>query len=117
VSYFLVWAPSDESLISHNTAVEAAKEASWKLPPNSMDRIQSASFQKDRAQHKAFLDWEHKFGPEWCLTQFRLRWTGTSSEGHVHREKIISELPSVTNHPLWVAATDIERDEFGRKTR
>jgi hypothetical protein len=33
VLYFLVWAPSDESLIGHNTAVEAAKEASWKLPP------------------------------------------------------------------------------------
>jgi hypothetical protein len=97
-------------------AVEAAKEASWKMPPEGMDRIQSVAFQKDRARHKAFLDWEHEFGIERCLAQFKLRWMGSSGEGHAHREKIISEPPSVANHPLWVAATDVERDEFGRKT-
>jgi hypothetical protein len=117
VSYFLVWALSDVSLEGHNTAVEAAKEASWKTPPDGMDRVQSASFQKDRARHKAFLDWEHEFGLERCLATFKLRWTGSSGEGHAHREKIISEPPSVANHPLWVAATDVEKDEFGRKTR
>jgi hypothetical protein len=98
-------------------AVEAAKEASQGLPPEGMDQIQSAAFQKSRARQKAFLAWEHKFGLERCLAQFRLRWTGDSGEGHVHREKIIMEPPSGSNHPLWVAATDVERDEHGRKTR
>jgi hypothetical protein len=117
VSYFLVWVPADDYLAGHNMAVEAAKEASWGLPPDGMDHIQSASFQKSRARQKAFLAWEHEFGLERCLAQFRLCWTGDSGEGHAHREKIITEPPSGSNHPLWVAATDVEKDEFGRKTR
>jgi hypothetical protein len=116
VSYFLVWAPADNSLEGHNIAVEAAKEASWCLPPDSMDHIQSASFQKCWARQKAFLAWEHEFGLEQCLTQFHLRWVGDSGEGHAHREKIITEPPSGSDHPLWVAATDLEKDEHGRKT-
>jgi hypothetical protein len=39
VSYFLVWAPADDSLEGHNMAVEAAKEASWGLPPDSIVTI------------------------------------------------------------------------------
>jgi hypothetical protein len=96
-------------------AVKAAKEASWGLPPDGMDRIQSASFQKDRARHRAFLAWEEEFGLECCLTQFCLQWTGSSGKGHAHKEKIIVEPPSVTNHPLWSAATDVERDKHSRK--
>jgi hypothetical protein len=117
VSYFLVWAPADDSLEGHNLAVEAAKQASWGLPPDGMDRVQSAAFQKSRARQKAFTAWEHEFGLERCLAQFRLRWTGDSGEGHAHREKIITEPPSGSNHPVWVAATDVEKDEFGRKTK
>jgi hypothetical protein len=41
VSYFLVWAPADDSLEGHNMAVEAAKQASWGLPPDGMDRTVS----------------------------------------------------------------------------
>jgi hypothetical protein len=117
VSYFLVWAPADDYLEGCNMAVKAAEEASWGLPPDGMDCIQSASFQKSRARQKAFLTWEHEFGLEHCLAQFRLRWTGDSGEGHAHREKIITEPPSGSNHPLWVAATDVEKDEHRQKTK
>jgi hypothetical protein len=117
VSYFLVWVPSDNSLENHNKAVEAAKEASWGFPPDRMDHIQSAAFQKSWARQKAFLAWEHEFGLEQCLTQFKLRWIGDSGEGHAYREKIITEPPSRSNHPLWVAATEVEKDEHGHKTR
>jgi hypothetical protein len=82
-----------------------------------MDRIQSAAFQKDRARKKAFANWEHKFGLERCLAQFRLRWLGDSGEGHVFRERIITEPPSVGHHPLWAAATEVKKDENGKKTR
>jgi hypothetical protein len=115
VSYFLVWAPADDSLEGHNMAVEAAKKASWRLPPDGMDHIQSAAFQKSRPRQRAFLAWKHEFGLEHCLAQFRLCWTGDSGEGHAHREKIITEPPSTSNHPLWVAASDMEKDENGRK--
>jgi hypothetical protein len=40
-----------------------------------------------------------------------------SGEGHAHRGKIITEPPSTTNHPLWVAASDVEKDKYSRKTR
>jgi hypothetical protein len=70
VSYFLVWAPADDSLEGHNLAVDAAKQASWGLPPDGMDRVQSAAFQKSRARQKAFANWEHEFGLEHCLAQF-----------------------------------------------
>jgi hypothetical protein len=116
VSYFLVWAPADDSLEGHNMAVEAAKEASWGLPPEGWIAFNQLPSRKDRAHHKAFLDWEHEFGLECCLAQFRLRWTGSSGKGHTHREKIISDPPSTANHPLWVAATDVERDEHSQKT-
>jgi hypothetical protein len=79
----------------------------------SIDCIQSASFQKSRARQKAFIAWEHEFGLEQCLAQFCLRWMGDSGEGHAHREKIILEPPLVANHPLWSAATDVERDKHG----
>jgi hypothetical protein len=78
----------------------SCQQASWGLPPEGMDRIQSASFQKSRARQKAFLAWEHEFGLERCLAQFKLRWTGDSGEGHAHREKIITEPPSGSNHPF-----------------
>jgi hypothetical protein len=81
------------------------------LPLNGMDCIQLVSYQKDRACHKAFLDWEHEFRLEHCLAQFQSRWLGSSGEGHAYREKIITEPPSVTNRPLWSAATDVEQDK------
>lgn len=117
VSYFLVWAPVDEELAGFNMARDAAKEASWGLPPDGIDRIQSAAFQKDRARRKAFQDWENEFGLEQCLAQFRLNVTGHAGEGHAYSERIIVDPYSVSHHPLWAAATDMERDEHGKKTR
>jgi hypothetical protein len=117
VSIFLVWAPSDDTLPGLTLAHDAALAASWNTPPDGMDRIQSAAFQKDRARKKAFANWEREFGLERCLAQFRLRWTGDSGEGHAFREGIIKEPPSVGHHPLWAAATEVEKDENGKKTR
>jgi hypothetical protein len=117
VSIFLVWAPSDDTLLGHTLACDAALAASWNSPPDGMDRIQSAAFQKDHARKKAFTNWEHEFGLERCLAQFRLRWTGESGEGHIFREGIITEPPSVGHHPLWAAATEVEKDENRKKTR
>jgi hypothetical protein len=117
ISIFLVWAPSDDTLPGLTMAKESALAASWGLPPDGMDRIQSAAFQKDRARKKAFANWEHEFGLERCLAQFKLRWTGDSGEGHVFREQIITEPPSVGHHPLWSAATETKKDENGKKTK
>jgi hypothetical protein len=82
-----------------------------------MDCIQSAAFQKDQARKKAFANWEREFGLERCLAQFKLRWTGDSGKGHVFREQIITEPPSVGHHPLWAAATETKKDKNGKKTK
>jgi hypothetical protein len=117
ISVFLVWAPSDDSLPGLVLARDAALAASWNTPPDGMDCIQSAAFQKDHARKKAFANWECEFGLERCLAQFRLRWLGDSGEGHVFREHIIKEPPSVGHHPLWAAATEVKKDNNGKKTR
>jgi hypothetical protein len=111
VSYFLVWAPSDNTLAGDTEARMMAKEASWGLPPDGMDCIQSVAYQKDRARHKAFLAWEHKFGLEHCLTQFCLNVTGSSGEGHAYRECIITE--PVAQH--MAQHTGYRRLTFGRR--
>jgi hypothetical protein len=82
ISIFLVWAPSDDTLPGYTLARDTALVASWNTPPDGMDHIQSAAFQKDRARKKAFTNWEREFGLEHCLAQFRLRWTGESGKGH-----------------------------------
>jgi hypothetical protein len=116
ISIFLVWAPSDNTSPGYILAQDSALAASWGNPPDGMDHIQSAAFQKDRARKKAFANWECEFGLERCLAQFRLRWTGDSGEGHVFREQIISEPPSTSHHPLWSAATETKKDANRKKT-
>jgi hypothetical protein len=116
ISVFLVWAPTDDSLPGLNLAKDAAIAASWDTPPDGMDRIQSAAFQKDRARQKAFNNWEREFGLERCLAQFKLRWLGDSGEGHAFRERIITEPPSTGHHALWAAATEVKKDANGKKT-
>jgi hypothetical protein len=117
ISIFLVWALSDDTLPGLTLARDAALVASWNTPPDGMDRVQSAAFQKDRACKKAFDNWEREFGLERCLAQFKLRWLGDSGEGHAYREHIIKEPPSVGHHPLWAAATEVKKDQNGKKTR
>jgi hypothetical protein len=117
VSIFLVWAPSDNTFPGYISTRDTAQAASWGNPLDGMDCIQSAAFQKGRARKKAFANWECKFGLERCLTQFKLQWTGDSGKGHVYREQIITEPPSVGHHPLWSAATETKKDEHGKKTK
>jgi hypothetical protein len=45
-------------------------------PPNGLDRIQSAAYQKDRARAQAFLNWEVDFHRERCISDFRATVTG-----------------------------------------
>jgi hypothetical protein len=57
LSYYLVWAPTYEELEGFRMAQDLAKEASWQLPPDSMDHIQTTVFQKDRASSEPFTIW------------------------------------------------------------
>ena len=57
----LAWAPADDELEGYRLAGYIASEATHGDPPNGLDRIQSAAFQKDRARRLAFTNWERDY--------------------------------------------------------
>jgi hypothetical protein len=71
---------------------------------------------KDRARARAFTNWEIDFYRERCISDFRANVTGHPSDGHAHTF-VITEPPSEHHHPLWSAATAVEKDERGKKTK
>jgi hypothetical protein len=116
VSFYLVWSPADGDLEGFQMASTWAAAACLHNPPNGLDRIQSAAFQKDRAHTRAFLNWEIDFHQDQCISGFRAEVTGHPTDGHAHVH-VIKEAPSEHHHPLWKAATAMEKDAQGKKTK
>jgi hypothetical protein len=84
--------------------------------PNSMDRILSATFQKDHARRAAFHQWELDYKAARTCNTLHIESYGSPLDGAAY-QYAISQPPSEVNHPLWSAAVAMERDERGRKTR
>jgi hypothetical protein len=80
-----------------------------------MDRVQSAAYQKDRARRRAFLNWERDYWLARAHNDLQVNATGTPLDGAAYQYSI-SQPPSEKNHPLWSAATAMEKDERGCKT-
>jgi hypothetical protein len=116
VAFYLVWSPADGDLEGFRMASTWAAAACLHDPPNGLDRVQSAAFQKDRARARAFHNWEVDFHRERCISDFRAAVTGTPTNGHAHTH-VILDGPSTHHHPLWLAAVDIEKDSRGKKTK
>jgi hypothetical protein len=116
VSFYLVWSPADGDLEGFRMASTWAAAACLHDPPNGLDRIQSAAYQKDRARARAFLNWEVDFHRERCISDFRAAVTGQPTNGHAHTH-VILDGPSTHHHPLWSAAVDMEKDDRGKKTK
>jgi hypothetical protein len=85
-------------------------------PPNGLDRVQLAAFQKDRARACTFLNWEVDFHRDRCISDFQAAVTGQPTNGHAHTH-VILEAPSAHHHPLWSATVDMEKDAKGKKTK
>ena len=101
VSFFLVWAPDDDELEGQRQASTLATEACWRDPPNGLDRIQSASYQKDRARAQAFDNWARDFGAARCVNQWRTENMGLPpSDGHAHTHSITTTTVSKSPPPL-----------------
>jgi hypothetical protein len=115
----LCWAPKDDSLegnwTARNLASQACSRDSADLP-NSMDRILSAAFQKDRARRVAFHQWELEYKAARTRNTIHIESFGSSLDGAAY-QYAISQPPSKVNHPLWSAAVAMEKDERGCKTR
>ena len=115
VSITVVWAPLDITLDGSRLASFIAKEAAYGSPPDGLDHLQSAAFQKDRARKIAFRNWERDFFLDRTLEAFNFRWQGlTPSHAYLHA---IVEPPSEIHHPLWREATRTQLDDFGLKTK
>jgi hypothetical protein len=116
ISFYLIWSPADGNLEGFQMASTWATVACLHDPPNGLDRVQSAAFQKDQARAHAFLNWEIDFHQERCIGKFRAAVTGHPTNGHAHTHVILAA-PSTHHHPLWSAAVDREKDAQGKKTK
>ena len=85
VSLTVIWAPFDISLLGFRLASFIAEEAAYGTPPDGLDRIQSAAFQKDWACKQAFCNWERDFYLDRTLEAFNFCWRGiTPSHAYLH---------------------------------
>ena len=116
VRYFLVWTPVDDDLEGQQVARVLAKEACLYTPPDGLHKVQSAAFQKARARERAFQQWAQEWYLAWAQNTLQLNATGRPLDGAAFTYAILQP-PSGGNHPLWDAAVEVEKDEFGRKTR
>ena len=115
VSLTVIWAPFDITLLGFRLASFIAEEAAHGTPPDGLDRIQSAAFQKDRARKIVFHNWERDFFLDRTLEAFNFRWQGTTpSHAYIHT---ITLPPSEVHHPLWREATRTQPDKLGLKTK
>jgi hypothetical protein len=118
VHIVLCWAPKDdelEGLRMASTLVAASCRVDLADLPNGMDHVQSAAFQKDRARRRAFLSWERDYWLARAHNDLQVSATGLPLDGAAY-QYAISQPPSKVNHPLWSAATAMEKDERGHKT-
>jgi hypothetical protein len=84
ISFYLVWSPADSDLEGFQVASTWAATACLHDPPNGLDHVQSAAFQKDQARTQAFLNWEVDFHRERCISDFWAPVTGIPTNGHAH---------------------------------
>ena len=115
VSLTVIWAPLDITLDRSRLVSFIAEEAAYGSPPDGLNCIQSAAFQKDQARKIAFRNWEREFYLDRTLEVFNFRWQGlTPSHAYIHA---IITPPSEIHHPLWREATCTQLDDFSLKTK
>jgi hypothetical protein len=119
VHIILCWAPRDDELegsrLASFLATGACRVEVADLP-NGMDRVQSAAYQKDRARRWAFLNWEKDYWLACAHNDLQVSATGIPLDGAAY-QVAISQPPSEKNHPLWSAATAMEKDKRGHQEK
>lgn len=92
----LTWVPNDDDLDGNLLARNLASEACWDSPPNGLDRVQSAAYQKDRARTKAFLEWERDYHYDRMMEKFLRSGTGPVSGMHTSMPSLYHPPPLIT---------------------
>ena len=106
VRLILAWSPKNKDLFPDHLATELAAEAVMEFPPSGMDSVQSAAYQKDRAQCCAFTQWEEEYHTNHMLEAAKSNWLGVDvcPPRFAYSHAIITA-PSITHHPLWRECT------------
>jgi hypothetical protein len=119
VHLVLCWALKDDKLegnwMARSLAAAACQQSLADLP-DSLDRILSAAYQKDRARRRAFHQWELDYHLARVHNNLQVSATGFPLDRAAY-QYAISQPPSKVNHPLWSAVVAMEKDAQGRKTR
>lgn len=93
-----------------------AKETCLYTPPEGLHKVQSAAFQKAHTCEWAFQHWAQEWYLAWAQNALQLHTMGYPLDGATFKYAIC-EPPTGSNHPLWDAAVEVEKDDMGRKTR
>ncbi|KAH9030203.1 hypothetical protein EDB85DRAFT_2246783 [Lactarius pseudohatsudake] len=117
VQFYLVWTPVDGDSEGQQFARHTATKACKCDPPEGLDRVQSVAYQKDRARWHAFQQWEAKWYADSLIPEFRRCNLGEDTVSHHHHVLITSPPAHDKHHPLWLATTDMERNQHGKKTK
>ena len=118
VRLVLAWSPKNDDLSLDLLAHQNAAEACLEFPPQGMDSIQLAAYQKSRAHIQAYDQWAHKYNQERLTESARTGWLGVElAPPRFAYTHTLVDPPSIHNHPLWREATKRMRDPSGKKLR
>ena len=97
VGITLVWSPVDRDRVQDSTVRLKALAACTLTPRASLNRVQSAAYQKQVTRRRAFTKWAEEWHAE------RLKCYGRDAFAY---EYALTKAPDGRNHPLWKAAVD-----------
>ena len=118
VRLILAWSPKNDDLRGDLLARTLAAEASLEFPPEGMDSVQSAAYQKGRAKIRAFEQWERQYRHNRMQEEFRTTWLGTViAPPRFCYQHAITEPPSIHHHPLWKEATSLTKKVAGQRRK
>ncbi|KAH9161663.1 hypothetical protein EDB89DRAFT_1913739 [Lactarius sanguifluus] len=104
----LVWTLVDTELGGQMLAQDWVAQWCTQDPPDGLNRIQSASFQKAQARTLAFNAWGHRWHANHLVPVFRSRVLGEPLSFHQSYSDIHPPDPKQP-HPLWQQATAAEK--------
>ena len=118
VRLILAWSPKNDDLFPDRLSRDLAAEAASEFPPSGMDLVQSAAYQKDRAQRRVFSQWEEEYHTNCMLEAAKSIWLGVDicPPRFTYSYALITA-PSTTHHPLWRECTTRVPATLGSKKK
>ena len=118
IRLILAWSPKNDKLGSDLLSRTLAAEASQEFPPEGMDSVQSAAYQKGRAKIRAYQQWEHQYRHNRMQEEFHTMWLGAVIVPPCFcYQHAITKPPSIHHHPLWKEATSLTKKVAGQRRK